>query len=62
LDLTVHREEEGELTVARVSGGEFRRGAQMVDLRRSPMVSGGDGVADEMQKVTTSSKSWSVMT
>jgi hypothetical protein len=49
LDLTVHRDEEGELTVARVSGGEFRRGAQMVDLWRAPVVSGTREISDGEQ-------------
>jgi hypothetical protein len=35
---------------------------QVVDAGDAPGVSGGDGVADEKQKVTKGSKSWSVMT
>jgi hypothetical protein len=36
--------------------------AQVVDASDALGVSGGDGVADEKQKVTKGSKSWSVMT
>jgi hypothetical protein len=34
----------------------------VVDAGDAPGLSGGDGVADEKQKVTMGSKSWSVMT
>jgi hypothetical protein len=48
--------------VARVCVTDGEVAALEVDAGNAPGVSGGDGVADEKQKVTKGSKSWSVAT